>query len=306
MSCLARTSSPKKKMGAIHGNAQVAKRVGSVWKVGRFGAFVGCSNYPDCKFTRQFTESEDGNEGGLVNGQPKVLGTDPETSLEVSIRGGRFGPYIQLGEAEDGNKPKRAGIPKDMSIDQVDFEMAQALLALPREVGTHPETEKPIMAGLGRYGPYLNHDGKYARLETSQDVFEIGINRAVTVLAEAKTKGRGLASKALKELGEHPDDGKPVRVMDGRFGPYVKHGSTNATLPKDTTPEEVTLERALELIEAKAKKKPAKKKVAKKTAKKKTTKKTAAKKKTTAKKTVKKKAAKKKTAAKEETTDADG
>ncbi len=248
-------------------------------KTGRFGAFVGCSNYPDCKFTRQLTKSADGSDGAS-DGQPKVLGNDPETGREISLKSGRFGPYIQLAAGDEDEKARNAGIPKGMEPSEIDFEMAVKLLSLPRTVGDHPETGKPILAGNGRYGPYLQHDGKYARLENFQDLFEVGLNRAVTLIAEAKTRGgRTNQSKALRELGPHPDDEKPVNVMDGRYGPYVKHGKINATIPDGEDVEKITLERALELIDAKAKKKPAKKKAAaKKSTAKKTAKKTAAKK----------------------------
>ncbi len=264
-------------------------------KTGRFGAFVGCSNYPDCKFTRQLTKSADGSDGA-TDGQPKVLGNDPETGREISLKAGRFGPYIQLAAEEDGEKAKNAGIPKDVDLADVTFELAVKLLSLPRTVGDHPETGKPILAGNGRYGPYLQHDGKYARLESFTDLFEIGLNRAVTVIAEAKTRGgRANQAKALRELGPHPEDEKPVNVMDGRYGPYVKHGKINATIPKGEDVEKLTLERALELIDEKAKKSSKKKAPAKKsTAKKSTAKKTTAKKttkKSTAKKTTTKKAA---------------
>lgn len=257
-------------------------------KVGRFGAFVGCSTYPDCKFTRQLTPNgENGSD------EPKVLGKEPESGLDLSLRSGRFGPYIQLGETEDGNKPKRAGLPKDKARDEIDYEYALKLIALPREVGVHPETGKKITAGIGRYGPFVQHDRKYANLENSDEVFTVGINRAVTVLAEKAAKGGGRSASALKELGDHPDTGKPVRVLDGRFGPYVKHMKINATLPKDMDPAEVSMEMALELIAIKEAKGPAKKKSTKKKAKKKAKKKTAKKK--TAKKKAKKSAKKKTT-----------
>ncbi|TNE37416.1 MAG: type I DNA topoisomerase [Alphaproteobacteria bacterium] len=257
-------------------------------KVGRFGAFVGCSDYPECKFTRPLTPGE-----GDAAEEDKVLGPDPETGLDITLKNGRFGPYVQVGEAEDGNKPKRAGLPKDKPMDEVDYEYALKLLALPREVGTHPETGKKITAGIGRYGPFVLHDRKYANLESSEEVFTVGVNRAVTVLAEKAAKGGGRSSSALKELGDHPESGKPVRVMDGRFGPYIKYLKVNATLPKDVPPESVTMELALELIAKKEAKGPAKKKAAKKKAtKKKATKKKAAKKKTTKKKTAAKKTAK--------------
>jgi len=258
-------------------------------KVGRFGAFVGCSNYPDCKFTRQLTERDDGG----LSGQPKVLGIDPETELEISLRDGRFGAYVQLGEQEEGSKPKRSSIPKGTDPHTVDLERAIALLALPREIGLHPEDQKKIVAGLGRFGPYILHNKLYASLKDPEELFTIGLNRAVILLAEKKANpGRGrTAAKPIKELGEHPEQGGPVNVMDGRYGPYIKHDKINATIPRDTDPQSVTLEQAIEWIAAKAAKGPKKKP-------KKKTKKKAAKKKTTKKKTSKKKSAKKKTAKK--------
>src|SRR5690606_35832248 len=152
------------------------------------------------------------------------------------VRSGRFGPYVQLGEAENGEKPKRASIPRGIDAATVDLERALQLLALPREVGLHPETQKPITAGIGRYGPFVQHDGTYANLESVEDVFSIGLNRAVTIIAEKQNRfarngsGRGTPA-ALKELGEHPDGGK-ITVRDGRYGPYVNWGKVNATLPK--------------------------------------------------------------------------
>ena len=224
-------------------------------KVGKFGAFVGCSNYPDCRYTRQLADT--GDKAALAEG--KVLGTDPETGLDVSIRTGRFGPYIQLGEAENGEKPKRASIPKGTDPEGIDLEHALALLSLPREVGLHPETGKPITAGYGRYGPYVQHDGKYASLSTPEEVFEVGANRAVALLAEKAANRRPRGASVIKELGEHPQEGGKVQVLSGRYGPYVKHGKINATLPKDREPEQVTLEEAVELIAARAAKGPAKK-----------------------------------------------
>jgi DNA topoisomerase I len=254
-------------------------------KVGKFGAFVGCSNYPDCRFTRQLAET--GDQAALAEG--KVLGTDPETGLDVSVRTGRFGPYIQLGEAEGGEKPKRASIPKGTDPQSIELDRALALLSLPREIGTHPETGKPITAGYGRYGPYVQSDGKYASLSTPEEVFEVGANRAITLLAEKASKRSPRGSSVLKELGEHPSEGGKVQVLNGRYGPYVKHGKINATIPRDRQPEEVTLEEAVELIAARAAKGPAKKKApAKKAAKKTTAKKSAAKK--TAKKSTRKSA----------------
>jgi DNA topoisomerase-1 len=239
-------------------------------KVGKFGAFVGCSNYPDCRYTRQLAET--GDKGALAEG--KVLGTDPETGLEVSVRTGRFGPYIQLGEANGGEKPKRASIPKGTDPESIELERALALLSLPREVGLHPETGKPITAGYGRYGPYVQSDGKYASLSTPEEVFEVGANRAVALLAEKAANRRPRGASVIKELGDHPEGGGKVQVLSGRYGPYVKHGKVNATLPKDRDPEQVTMEEAVQLIAARAAKgpakKPAKKAAAKKPAKKST------------------------------------
>jgi len=241
-------------------------------KVGKFGAFVGCSNYPDCRFTRQLAET--GDKAALADG--KVLGTDPETGFEVSVRTGRFGPYIQLGEAEGGEKPKRASIPKGTDPEAIELDRALALLSLPREIGTHPESGKPITAGYGRYGPYVQSDGKYASLSTPEEVFEVGANRAIALLAEKAANRSPRGSSVLKDLGEHPAEGGKVQVLNGRYGPYVKHAKVNATIPRDRSPEEVTLEEAVELIAARAAKGPAKKKApAKKAAAKKPAKKSA-------------------------------
>ncbi|MCP1197889.1 type I DNA topoisomerase [Notoacmeibacter sp. MSK16QG-6] len=222
-------------------------------KLGKFGAFVGCSNYPDCSFTRQLDgpPEGDGAGSGLDEG-PKALGTDPHTGEEITLRTGRFGPYVQRGE---GKEAKRGSIPKGWAVEEIDHEKALALVNLPRDVGQHPESGKMISAGIGRYGPFLLHDGKYANLETVEDVFSIGINRAVTVIAEkAKSGGRGRAkAAALKELGDHPDGG-PMTVRDGRYGPYVNWGKVNATLPKGKDPASITVEEALQLIAAKVEK----------------------------------------------------
>ena len=226
-------------------------------KVGKFGAFIGCSNYPDCRYTRQIADTN--GEKASLAGEAKVLGTDPETGFEVTLRTGRFGPYVQLGDGNGEEKPKRASIPKGTDPEHIDLARALALLALPREVGTHPETGKPIVAGFGRYGPYVQHDGKYASLSAPEEVFEIGINRAVSLLAEKSANRRPRASSVIKELGEHPEGGGKVQVLSGRYGPYVKHGKVNATLPKDRDPEQVSLQEAVELIAAKSAKGPAKK-----------------------------------------------
>ena len=226
-------------------------------KVGRFGAFIGCSNYPECRYTRQIADTN--GEKASLAGEAKVLGTDPETGFEVTLRTGRFGPYVQLGDGSGEEKPKRASIPKGTDPEHIDLSRALALLALPREVGLHPETGKPILAGFGRYGPYVQHDGKYASLSAPEEVFEIGINRAVSLLVEKAANRRPRASSVVKELGEHPEGGGKVQVRSGRYGPYVKHGKVNATLPKDRDPEQVSLQEAVELIAGKSAKGPAKK-----------------------------------------------
>ena len=222
-------------------------------KLGRFGAFIGCSNYPECNFTRQMTPGANGN----VNGT-KVLGEDPTTGLEVTLRGGRFGPYLQLGEAskeKGAEKPKRASLPKGLAPDDVDLEKALALLALPREVGIHPDDKEPIIAGVGRFGPYVKHGKTYANLDSSEDVLTVGLNRAVSLIAEKKAnpgRGRRFGADPGKRLGEHPDKGGPITIKNGRYGPYVSHAGINATLPADMTPDTVTLEQAIGLLEARA------------------------------------------------------
>jgi DNA topoisomerase-1 len=238
-------------------------------KLGKFGAFIGCSNYPDCTFTRQMTPGGDGQ----VNGT-KVLGEDPQTGLEVSLRSGRFGPYLQLGEQgkeKGADKPKRAGLPKGLVPDDIDLERALALLALPREVGIHPEDGEPIIAGVGRFGPYVKHGKTYANLDANEDVLSVGLNRAVTLIAEKKAnpgKGRRFGADPGKLLGEHPDQGGPIVVKKGRYGPYVSHAGVNATLTGDVTPDNVTVEQAVGLLEARIAKGGGKKSGGKKAAKK--------------------------------------
>jgi DNA topoisomerase I len=237
-------------------------------KLGKFGAFIGCSNYPDCRYTRQLAASSLNGDGEDVSGDgTRNLGSDPESGLDVTVRSGRFGPYVQLGEQNGKDeKPKRAGLPKGWDSAAIDLDRALALLALPRTVGTHPESGKPITAGIGRYGPFVLHDGTFANLDSVEEVFTVGLNRAVDAIAEKMANGsrRGRPTpKALKTLGEHPDGG-PVTVRDGRYGPYVNHGKINATLPRGTDPDGVTLDAALLLIAAKAEKGPSKRRPAKK------------------------------------------
>ncbi|RVD41718.1 type I DNA topoisomerase, partial [Mesorhizobium sp. M4A.F.Ca.ET.020.02.1.1] len=219
-------------------------------KLGKFGAFVGCSNYPECSFTRQLGDAANPNgENGNGEDGTRLLGKDPYTAEEITLRSGRFGPYIQRGE---GKEAKRSSLPKGWTAEQIDHEKALALLALPRDVGKHPESGKMISAGLGRYGPFVLHDGTYANLDSIEDVFSIGLNRAVSVIAEKQLKGKGgrngATPAAIKDLGDHPDGGGKIVVRDGKYGPYVNYGKVNATLPKGKDPQSVTVEDALALI----------------------------------------------------------
>jgi len=214
---------------------------------GKFGAFIACSNYPECKFTKRFGQS--GAEGQTNEG-PQELGNG------IELKTGRFGPYLE----RDG---KRASIPKDVPASEVDTDLAEKLLSLPREIGPHPETGKPITASIGRYGPYLAHDGKYARLGSTAEVFETGMNAAVSKLADAASgagRQRGGSREAIAVLGAHPETGKEIKVMAGRYGPYATDGTNHATLPKGMEPKAVTLDEAVRLIDEKAAKGPAKKK----------------------------------------------
>ncbi len=211
-------------------------------KLGKFGAFVGCANYPDCRFTRPLAGGANGGNG--ADNGPRALGDDPATGLAVSLRKGPYGHYVQLGEAGKGaEKPKRSSLLKGQSPDDVDLEAAIALLALPRDVGAHPETGEPITAGIGRRGPYLKHGDAFVSLPPDDDVMTVGLNRAVALLAEG-AKGRG-ARRPLREIGPHPTGGKPVVIKSGRYGPYLQHGGINAPLPKNADAEKITLEEAV-------------------------------------------------------------
>jgi DNA topoisomerase-1 len=237
-------------------------------RLGKFGAFLGCSNHPECKFTRQLGGSESDQKAAMEG--DREIGIDPASNEMIWLKVGPYGPYLQLGDAvKGGPKPKRASLPKGLEPDAVDHELAIKMIALPREVGKHPETGSPITAGLGRYGPFVEHEKKYANLPDWREVLDIGINRAVAVIAEAKTRGGRAAPKALKELGDHPDEGGEIKVFEGRYGPYVKHGKINATIPKDIDPQSISMEEAVRLIAERAakagtkkKKAPAKKKPA--------------------------------------------
>jgi DNA topoisomerase-1 len=221
---------------------------------GRFGAFVACANYPECKYTRRFAQPGGEGEGGAEDG---ILGQHPETGQNILRKTGRFGPYVEMGEGKDA---KRASIPKD--LDDFGLDWAVKLLDLPRIIGAHPDTGLEIEANIGRYGPYLRHDGKYGKLTNTREVFEVGMNRAVDILAQAANRGGAGAARgkaeAIASLGAHPVSGGEIKVMPGRYGPYVTDGTTNATIPRDVKPEDVTQAMAIELIDARAAKGPAK------------------------------------------------
>ena len=212
---------------------------------GRFGAFVACSNYPECKYTQKFGQ---GGDQAQSEG-PQELGDG------IVLKSGRFGPYVERGD-------KRASIPKDVPVADVTAEIAERLLSLPREIGAHPETGKPITASIGRYGPYLAHDGKYAKLVSTAEVFETGMNAAVAKLADVASGGgrqRGASREPVAVLGPHPANGGEIKVMAGRYGPYATDGTTNATLPRGADPKAITLEEAVQLIDERAAKGPTKK-----------------------------------------------
>ena len=219
---------------------------------GRFGAFVACANYPECKFTRKFAQP-----GGAAAGEEGEIGKHPETGEPITRKVGRFGPYIEMGS---GKEAARSSIPKD--IPELDLDWAVKLISLPRTIGKHPESGEDITASIGRYGPYLAHNGKYAKLRSTAEVFETGMNSAVDKLAEAANgggRGQRTPAEPLNTFGPHPESGGEMKLMAGRYGPYVTDGTTNATLPRDKKPEDLTLEEAVVLITEKAAKGPAKK-----------------------------------------------
>ena len=225
-------------------------------KLGKFGAFIGCSNYPDCRYTRPLAANGDAIVGDEGTPGVKILGTDPDTGVDVTLRDGRFGPYVQLG---NGEKPKRQGLLRGTAPDAVDLEMALKLLSLPREVATHPTSGQPIKAGIGRFGPYVQHEKMYASLGKDDDVLEIGANRAIDLIVTKEQGGGrrfGRAADPGRELGADPETGETIRVKSGRYGPYVTDGTTNATLPNSTAQDTVTLDEAVALIAARRAKGP--------------------------------------------------
>jgi DNA topoisomerase-1 len=214
-------------------------------KLGKFGAFIGCANYPNCRYTRPLAV-----EGEEIAAD-RTLGTDPATGLPVMLKKGPYGHYVQLGEAEGENKPKRVALPRGASPSELDFDRALRLLALPRELGRHPDTGQPIVAGIGRFGAYLKHGDAFRSIGADDDVLTIGLNRAVMLLAEP-APGRRSAAQPLKSLGEHPQGGA-VAIYNGRYGPYVTHGGLIASLPRTSEPDTLTLDEAVALLREKGK-----------------------------------------------------
>lgn len=217
-------------------------------KLGKFGAFIGCSNYPECKFTRTLADRGDKGEGASERPGVKILGEDPATGQEISLRNGRFGAYVQEGE---GEKPKRSSLPANLKPDDVTLDKAIALLSLPREVARHPESGEPILAGIGRYGSYVQHKKTYANLAKDDDVLEIGQNRAIDLIMTKEAGGGRGPGGEIRAIGEHPEGGA-IAIKAGRFGPYIAWGDVKATLPRGAELGSVTLEQAVELIRAKA------------------------------------------------------
>ena len=224
----------------------------------RGGAFIGCSNYPECKFTRPLSKAKAAEQSNLS--EPKLIGKN-ENNKDIFLKNGRFGPYLQFeiepsekieikkkkSKKENNNNLKNVSIPKGISIESIDLDKAKFLCSLPKIIGTNPENQKEIFLNSGRFGPYLKCENKSARIENVEEIFSIGLNRAITLISEAKP-GR-ISSSLIKDLGEHPEDKKPVRIMKGQYGPYIKYKSLNATIPEEKDPIELTMEDALILIE---------------------------------------------------------
>jgi len=231
----------------------------------RGGAFIGCSNYPECKFTRPLSRAKAAAQSQLA--KPKLIGAH-ENGNDMYLKNGRFGPYVQYEiipeiveeidkkkktkkkkkkKEKENNNLKNVSIPKGIELDTIDLDRAKFLCSLPKTLGVNPENQKEIFLNSGRFGPYLKCDNKSARIENVEEIFSIGLNRAITLIAEAKP-GR-MSSSIIKDLGEHPDDKKPVRIMKGQYGPYIKYKSLNATIPEEKDPSEITMEEALILIE---------------------------------------------------------
>ena len=211
-------------------------------KVGRFGAFIGCANYPECKFTRPLSKIKAAQETFMS--EPKEIG-ETDDGKKITLKKGRFGPYLQVGNEE--KEMKNFSIPKGISPDEVDIEKAKFLSGLPKVIGKYPDNNEDITLNNGRFGPYVKCSNKSATLESPEDIFSIGLNKAITLIAEAKPGRR--SSNEIKNLGEHPEDKKPVKVMKGQFGPYIKYKTINATIPDDKDPNDITMEEALVYID---------------------------------------------------------
>jgi DNA topoisomerase-1 len=223
------------------------------------GLFIGCTAYPKCDYTRPLSGNEEG---------PTILGQDPGSAQNILLLSGRYGPYVQIGETPEDKKikPRRASWPKEIPLDQADLATALKLLSLPREVGHHPQTGLPIVANIGRFGPYLLHDGKFKSIPKADDVYTIRLERALEVLAMERAPRAGADGGEGKNLGTHPEDDKPVQLLNGRYGWYIKHGKINATVPKNQDPESITLEEAIALIAEKSARGPGKRPAARKAA----------------------------------------
>ncbi|MBI5436979.1 MAG: type I DNA topoisomerase [Nitrosomonadales bacterium] len=226
-------------------------------KLSKYGSFISCTNYPECKYKRSLSGEAQDDASARVE-----LGEHPEAKQPVLLLRGPYGHYVQLGEAVKGEKtkPKRISWPKELPLEQASLEDALKLLSLPRELGAHPETGKKVIVNIGRFGPYIGHDGKFKSIPRSDSIFDIRLERAVELLAQARE-----GNTVLRTLGDHPDDKARVEICSGRYGPYVRHGKINATLPKDVAPDEITLEEGLALLAARVAKGPATKKPPKKT-----------------------------------------
>jgi DNA topoisomerase-1 len=212
-------------------------------KVGKFGGFIGCSNYPDCKYTVQFNQLND-KDGKSLSG-PKEIGIYPETNEMITLRKGPYGFYMQVGEGTPEKKPKRVSIPKNFEPDEIGLNTAIQLLGLPRKLGFNPENNKTVSAGIGMYGPYILHDKKYKALEKTDNILDIELERALELIAKPTQRGNA----TLKSFGEHPTDKKNITAHDGKYGPYVKCGKINASLLGDQTIDSLTLEDAVKLID---------------------------------------------------------
>jgi DNA topoisomerase-1 len=229
-------------------------------RIGKFGPFVEVTegegvvtaSVPEGVAPADLTEEQVATLVRVKTEGPDALGTDPKSGKKVLLLSGRFGPYVQLGEQVDGEKPRRASLPKGVTPESLDLETALRLLSLPRDLGTDPASGKPVQAGIGRFGPFVVLDGDFRSLTPEDDVYTVGLDRALELLSQPKSTRQRGGAKVIRELGPHPTDAEPVNVYEGRYGPYVKHGATNASLPKGVSPEELGMDKALSLLAAKA------------------------------------------------------